>query len=269
MMSCNLSRLRIIVFLLLFSRDWMIALGFGIGHHPDRLSTGSRIACRVGFTSIFLSAHNDEFCSDLANNNEEPLSYRIRDCTYSELNQVADVIIAAFYSNSTNPWRQLYRIGELNRVQQAYPYKKSDHRMFVAVVQADNALRDEKIVAFVDVDGRPVQPRFPSPYKDNPRPYLSDLCVHPDFHRKGIARSMVKECEKFSREDLQKTELFIRVEQTNQPALLMYESMGYFKIDDPENGPIILLRKCLVDDESAGIPEYVDRLIEQQAEIHT
>jgi ribosomal protein S18 acetylase RimI-like enzyme len=199
----------------------------------------------------------------------EPLNYRIRDCTYGELNQVADVIIAAFYSNSTNPWRQLYRMGELNRVQQAYPYKKSDHRMFVALVQTENALRDEKIVAFVDVDDRPVPPRFPSPYKHNPRPYLSDLCVHPDFHRKGIARSMVEQCEKFCREDLQKNELFIRVEQSNQPALLMYQSMGYTTMDDPDNGPIILLRKSLMENVSEMSHQKEDRLVEQQAEMHT
>jgi ribosomal protein S18 acetylase RimI-like enzyme len=199
----------------------------------------------------------------------EPLNYRIRDCTYGELNHVADVIIAAFYSNSTNPWRQLYRMGELNRVQQAYPYKKSDHRMFVALVQTENALRDEKIVAFVDVDDRPVPPRFPSPYKNNPRPYLSDLCVHPDFHRKGIARSMVEQCEKFCREDLQKNELFIRVEQSNQPALLMYQSMGYTTMDDPDNGPIILLRKSLIENDSEVSSHQMRIVVEQQAEMHT
>ena len=267
MMPLSSTRLRIAVFLLLFARNWTIALGFGIAHRPCRLCSGNRIACHFGYFNSFLSAHNDETSSEPAKND---VLHRIRDCTYSELNQVADVIIAAFYSNSTNPWRQLYRMGELNRVQQAYPYKKSDHRMFVAIVQTDNALRDEKIVAFVDVDDRPVQPRFPSPYKENPRPYLSDLCVHPDFHRKGIARAMVKECEKFCREDLRKTELFIRVEQTNQPALLMYESMGYAKMDDPDNGLIILLRKSLVDDESEVVcTEDVDRLVEQQYEIHT
>lgn len=246
----------------------MVTLGWGVAHHQNPFCTGSRIACRFRYSSALLAVHNEEASSELGNS-DEPLNYRIRDCTYSELNQVADVIIAAFYSSSTNPWRQLYRMGELNRVQQAYPYKKSDHRMFVAIVQAENALRDEKVVAFVDVDDRPVQPRFPSPYKDNPRPYLSDLCVHPDFHRKGIARSMVEVCEKFCREDLQKGELFIRVEQTNQPALFMYESMGYTKMDDPDNGPIILLRKSLVDDQNEVCREDTDRLVKQQVEIQT
>lgn len=77
-----------------------------------------------------------------------------------------------------------------------------------------------------------------------------------------MARSMVKACEKFCRDDLEKDEIFIRVEETNQPALNMYQSMGYVKIENPDKGTIILLRKSLVEGESEARHEDNERLSE-------
>jgi GNAT superfamily N-acetyltransferase len=165
-------------------------------------------------------------------------NYRIRDCTQAELGVCADLILSSFYgttnsaagNNSTNvtpkkqtastmvttalqePWRQLYRMAELNRIQQGYPFgdeNKKLHRMLVVAVpvQGDDlsgggrwssasAAKEERIVGFVDIDVRPPTNRY-SGYSYNPRPYLSDLCIHPDYRRQGLGKALVRACEEF------------------------------------------------------------------------
>lgn len=91
--------------------------------------------------------------------------------------------------------------------------------MFVAVSSQDN----KQVVAFVDVDARPSKQQP----QDPPRPYLSDLCILRDWRRKGIATTLVQKCEFLVREKMQKDELYIRVEQTNQAAITMYNNLQY------------------------------------------
>jgi ribosomal protein S18 acetylase RimI-like enzyme len=185
-----------------------------------------------------------------------PELFRIRDSTFADLGQVADTILESFYANATSPWRQLYRMGELNRVQQGFPHAdKTLHRMLVAVVHT-NEPGEERVVGFCDIDAR--KPNRSTSYTYNPRPYLSDLCIHPDFRRLGIAQALVHICEEFCGQDIIKEEIFIRVEKTNVPALNMYQKMDYRPIENPDDpeGTIILLRKnLLLDDDSLQDPQ--------------
>jgi len=207
------------------------------------------------------------------------LEYRIRDCQYAELGSCADIILSSFYNSSSsttkNLWiRQLSRMGELNRIQQGFPYgdDRALHRMLVATVRADNGdvfLRqeEERIVGFVDVDAR--IPNRDTSYTYNPRPYLSDLCIHPDYRRKGIAKGLVRACEEFARnihrttitgkgrqQQDNKKELYIRVEAHNKAAIDMYSSMGYESIHNPDDpgkdAKILILHKLLLEEEKAS-----------------
>jgi ribosomal protein S18 acetylase RimI-like enzyme len=133
----------------------------------------------------------------------------------------------------------MYRLGELNRLQQNFPYDDELHSMFVALCSMK-----EQVIGFVDVDARPSTRRI-----DPPRPYLSDLAVHPDHRRKGIARSLVQACEEQTRQ-MGKERLYIRVEIDNAPAVRMYKGMDYeshpheiFGVNDNT----VLLCKMLVE----------------------
>eukprot|EP00527_Entomoneis_sp_CCMP2396_P002864 CAMPEP_0198150498 /NCGR_PEP_ID=MMETSP1443-20131203/51178_1 /TAXON_ID=186043 /ORGANISM="Entomoneis sp., Strain CCMP2396" /LENGTH=173 /DNA_ID=CAMNT_0043815823 /DNA_START=372 /DNA_END=893 /DNA_ORIENTATION=+ len=151
-----------------------------------------------------------------------------------------------FYAESQAPAKQLHRLGEINRMQQNFPYDREKHRMFVAAAKNDSTGRDEKIVAFCDIDAR--KPNQNTMYRYNPRPYLSDLCVDPDFQRRGIAQMLVKACEDFCRE-LDLDEVFIRVERTNKAALAMYTKLGYKEHSHPDDDSekVMLLRKDLLE----------------------
>ena len=116
--------------------------------------------------------------------------------------------------------------------------------------------KKDRIIGFVDVDAR--TPNRRTSYTYNPRPYLSDLCVHPDYRRQGVARALIRACESFSQQlvvlqqqqqqQQQHPQLYIRVQASNTAAVAMYDSMGYESIhnpDDPNGEAILILRKNL------------------------
>lgn len=189
---------------------------------------------------------------------EETPYYRIRDCRHAELGACVDIIMESFYNTTTQaPWKQMYRLGELNRLQQGFPYGDDRvlHRMLLAEVNnasTSTTTTTSTIVGYVDIDLRP--PNRPTGYSYNPRPYLSDLCIRSDHRRNGIAKGLVQFCERFvlQSEHCRNNELFIRVEARNTPAVAMYKSLGYQVIhnpDDPQQSKIWILHR-LLDDET-------------------
>ena len=177
--------------------------------------------------------------------------YRIRDCQYKELKQVAALVVASFYDKKkTNLMtRKLYQIAEMNRLQQnyAYPESRTVHRMLIVEATPIVAVKDDddennigrtaaaatntEIVGFCDVDARPCATKLKLP-----RPYLSDLAVDPNHRRQGLARRLVEESEKFILEmnndnnAKQFDELWIRVAENNEAAIGLYKyQLGYTK----------------------------------------
>lgn len=161
----------------------------------------------------------------------------IRECLYGDLGECADVIMSAFYPNYNSPWKHLTRIAELDRIQQTFSYDKNKHMMYLAIV-------DEAIVGFVDIDLRP--PNRPMPYTYNPRPYISDLCVHADYQRRGIACDLIARCEEFCKTNGREM-VYIRVQSDNTAAVGLYKHLGYVEIDNPDcsDGSILILMKQL------------------------
>ena len=86
---------------------------------------------------------------------------------------------------------------------------------------------------------------------DAPRPYLSDLAVHKNFRRRGVAKALIRKCEEESKA-WNKNELFLRVEQKNDGALKMYSDLGYVSLDHPYFGvkdTTILLKRDFGNDD--------------------
>ena len=196
-------------------------------------------------------------------------NFQVRDCTHGELSLVADIIMDSFY-NYTDPgsvWKQLTKLAELNRVQQNFPYgpDKEHHRMMVVTTSTNCNASDTttNICGFVDIDTR--IPNRPTSYKYNPRPYLSDLCIHPNYRRYGLASLLIQSCEEYcqshhrrkssnqrnaflSTDDPLGPEIYIRVETKNIIAIQMYQKLGYSILSDhadSSNPNILILYKAL------------------------
>jgi ribosomal protein S18 acetylase RimI-like enzyme len=200
-------------------------------------------------------------------------NFEVRDCTHGELNLVADIIMDSFYNytDPSNIWKQLTKLAELNRIQQNFPYgsDKAHHRMLVVTSTNFNSSDTAtSICGFVDIDTR--IPNRPTSYKYNPRPYLSDLCIHPNYRRYGLASLLIQSCEDYCRShhhsntgsmlstrqqneispsDVHRgPELYIRVETTNIIAIQMYQKLGYSILSDhadSSNPNILILFKAL------------------------
>lgn len=154
---------------------------------------------------------------------------------------MADIIVGSFYSSDVakSPWRHVYRLAELDRLQQNFPYSDDErHSVFVAV-----ATETKQVIAFVDVDARPATRK-----QDAPRPYLSDLCISSTWRRRGIATSLVQTCERTVCHYIKRRELYIRVEQANHAAIQMYKNLHYQQQDHDYFGvedTTMLLHKSL------------------------
>lgn len=175
-----------------------------------------------GYTVLLQSAFQKDSPSK-SNDDADGAELRIRPAQYADLGPVAEIILDSFYDGKMS-FRGLVKLAELNRLQQNFPYvDKELHEMFVATMALEQEVDDSssKIVGFVDVDARPCKPEIKLP-----RPYLSDLCVKPEFRRRGIAKSLVVKGQDFIR-NIPRDRLFIRVEQDNSAAVHMYQKLGY------------------------------------------
>ena len=79
---------------------------------------------------------------------------------------------------------------------------------------------------------------------------ITELAVHPDYRRRGIAKMLIEQAEK-SAADLSST--FLEVRESNTPAIMLYKSVGFEEIgrrldyyDSPKENAIIM-RKIYED----------------------
>jgi ribosomal-protein-alanine N-acetyltransferase len=79
------------------------------------------------------------------------------------------------------------------------------------------AIVDERLVGFIIGDRR----------RGNSMGWIASLGVHPDYRRRGIARSLLEACE--GKLATPRTRLTLRC--TNEAALRLYQQMGYVEID--------------------------------------
>ncbi len=169
-------------------------------------------------------------------------------------------------------------------------------QMFVACNREDGT-----VLGFAEVDAYPSKKsnRVEETNKDSQdstnninRPYMYNLAVDKRWKRKGIARALIRECEKFVRdrhswrtEMIDATflnakvdslcndsilQLFLKVRKDNIAAISLYESMGYREIDpkslslsqeevnsgSAEEGELAIFAKDLIDQKNISLAVF-------------
>jgi len=79
------------------------------------------------------------------------------------------------------------------------------------------AIVDGRVVGFIIGDRR----------RGNNLGWIASLGVHPDYRRRGIARSLLAACEG----ELETLRIRLTLRSTNEAALRLYQQMGYVEID--------------------------------------
>eukprot|EP00566_Odontella_aurita_P019732 CAMPEP_0113594608 /NCGR_PEP_ID=MMETSP0015_2-20120614/39177_1 /TAXON_ID=2838 /ORGANISM="Odontella" /LENGTH=305 /DNA_ID=CAMNT_0000501635 /DNA_START=266 /DNA_END=1181 /DNA_ORIENTATION=+ /assembly_acc=CAM_ASM_000160 len=153
--------------------------------------------------------------------------FYVRSARFKDLNAVANIFVDSFY-DPKSMLKHYYRMLELDRIQNNFPYDSEWHEYYVAC-----SSEDDSVIAFVDVDARKLPPHWGM--SAPPRPYLSDLAVRDDWRRRGVATQMVVHCEDKARA-MGYNRLFLRVEGDNDAALSMYARMGYKVQEHPYFG---------------------------------
>lgn len=76
-------------------------------------------------------------------------------------------------------------------------------------------------------DGRVRAPGADSKPGIASKPYVLNLCVHPEVRRKGLARALMAVSERFARDIWGDPEILLHVEKDKDPANALYEALGY------------------------------------------
>jgi ribosomal protein S18 acetylase RimI-like enzyme len=250
--------LNICVFLLLcISCSVQLSVSFLIAPSVDKKS--SFRTCSFANQSNIIWKKCDRFelhshTDNVQQSTRPPPKFYVRKARYMELGHVVEIVLEAFYNPSALIRPYLF-LSELSRLQGNFPYDDKVHAFYVACCMED---KEEKIIGFVDVDKRDGKK-----ISDAPRPYLSDLAVHSEYRRMGVAKALVRNCEL---ESLRwgKDYLFLRVDKGNNAGLKMYEGLKYEKQEHPYFGvgkdTTILLKREFDHEEKDNIAKRKDRV---------
>mmetsp|Transcript_2852 Transcript_2852/g.3329 ORF Transcript_2852/g.3329 Transcript_2852/m.3329 type:complete len:311 (-) Transcript_2852:82-1014(-) len=184
----------------------------------------------------------------------------IREAVYSDLPNVADIIVKSFYEKSNGLFAMYNKVNELQRLQTNFPYDKSRHSMLVACHKD----RKKQILGFVDIDGRPSKLK-----NAPPRPYLSDLVVDINWRRRGIACALISRCEDKVK-SYGSNDLYLRVEFKNNAAISMYGKRGYDAMKHHYFGvkdTTLLLHKCFGHFTKESSSESTERIETKKSRI--
>lgn len=179
------------------------------------------------FSSTFRFQETAKFCCD-------PESFLIRGGASKDLVQLADILAESFHSrNGFGGWvYPLLRMGIYEDLRNRFRSGPEHYICLVAEVVSPPVGAGEVLAGTVEMA---VRERFVSPHLldrppwqlVNPQyPYLSNLAVHPDYRRRGVAQQLLSKCEQKA---LQWgfSELYLHVLENNHAARRLYYQAGY------------------------------------------
>lgn len=193
---------------------------------------------------------------ELTPNYEMMCDYYIRDATKDDLSEVADLMMMCFTPEMNHQLRKMF---EVCRLQTTFPHPDDQHFFLVACETTNDTdgNDEETIIGFCKVDGRmrtdmfaTLCESFPQHIQTIPQtPYATDVAVHPNRRRRGVAKQIMREVEhRVRRWDFDS--LHLGVETDNEHALNLYRGLGYEmlveRMVDEKNRCVHLLKRNIL-----------------------
>lgn len=180
--------------------------------------TDGRQCPRLVSSRRFVVSEREASCTN--NSPGEDDLFFIRPCLPAEVGAAADILTDAFFKDNTNfityQWERLTTYLSLEGT-----FPKPGDRCVIFV--ACHAI-DGRVLGLAEIDDRPSRNS-----KDTPRPYMFNVAVDSKWRRRGIARALVLACENFARTAWGTPQVYLKVRDTSQAAIAMYESLGYIQ----------------------------------------
>lgn len=185
-------------------------------------------------------------------NNES--SFFLRQSVMADVGRSSVILADGFFRGKVNFLQyQWERFVTFLSLESTFPSPNTYHQVFVACDQGTGI-----VVGMAEVDARnrtrdSTSSKATSSYGG---PYMCNLAVDLDRQRSGIGAALVEQCEAQVQEWVTQSEgqisssLYLKVRASNQPAILMYDKLGYQNIlqerEAKTGETILVMRKQLL-----------------------
>lgn len=188
---------------------------------------------------------------------EETQSFFIRESLMVDMGKASEILADGFFKDNTNFLTyQLERLQTHLSLESGFPQPSTRHQIFVACEVSTG-----QVIGIAEVDARV--------HGDDARgtngPYMCNIAVDGTYQRMGIASALVKQCEEQVREwvcnnsnseNILSCSLYLKVRQSNNAAVSMYDKLGYRSIgqetEEKTKSVVLIMRKQLSKPEETS-----------------
>jgi len=150
----------------------------------------------------------------------------IRLAQETDLHDLTNIITHSFYPPEKS-WRWVYPLLKLSIYEDLRLRLNSnspEYFCFVATITVlENQIRKELLVGTIEIA---IRSQLFSLKKEQVYAYISNLAIHRDYRRQGIARQLLQSCEKIAN-DWGFERIYLHVLENNHPAQKLYHKHGY------------------------------------------
>ncbi|MFM9266144.1 GNAT family N-acetyltransferase [Tychonema sp. BBK16] len=155
--------------------------------------------------------------------------FLVRIADANDLTQLADILASSFHSrDGFIDW--IYPVLRLGIYEDLKNRLRSKTKHYICLVselvsREENSLakQPESIAGTVEVA---LRSRLAWQLPSSDYPYLSNLAVHPEYRRQGVAQQLLSSCEQSARE-WGFSEIYLHVLENNHAARQLYYQAGY------------------------------------------
>ena len=133
---------------------------------------------------------------------------------FIDMGKASKILADGFFGDRDYFTYQIEKLRTYLCLESDFPRKRDEHIMLVACQNSNG-----RVVAVCDVDNRPAL--------KSERPYMCNLAVDKQWRGKGLAKTLIVECEKIVADEWGKNELLLKARKRNNAAIEVYKSLGY------------------------------------------